>query len=103
MPLITYDQARPWADAIAHAVEMKMMPPWFADARYGHFANDNSLNDAQIAAITAWARAGAPAGSPYDAPPPNLGRRLEYSPAGPYRKDAEAGADSRRRRGRIHI
>ncbi len=70
MPLITYDQARPWADAIAHAVEMKMMPPWFADARYGHFANDNSLNDAQIAAITAWARAGAPAGSPYDAPPP---------------------------------
>ena len=38
MPLVTYEQTRPWAGAMAHAVEMKMMPPWFADPRYGHFA-----------------------------------------------------------------
>lgn len=70
MPLVTYEQSRPWADAVAHAIEMRMMPPWFADPRYGHFANDNSLTDHQIATITAWARAGAPAGNASDAPPP---------------------------------
>jgi hypothetical protein len=40
MPLVTYEETRPWANAMAHAVETKMMPPWFADPRYGHFAND---------------------------------------------------------------
>src|ERR1700757_2603472 len=70
MPLVTYEQSRPWADAMAHAVEMKMMPPWFADPRYGHFANDASLTDQQVATITAWAGAKAPAGNGDDAPPP---------------------------------
>jgi hypothetical protein len=46
------------------------MPPWFADPRYGHFSNDPSLSERQIAAILAWAKAGAPAGNPDDAPPP---------------------------------
>jgi hypothetical protein len=70
MPLVTYEQTRPWAGAIAHAVEMKMMPPWFADARFGHFANDSSLTEQQISTISAWAAAGAPAGQSSDAPPP---------------------------------
>ena len=51
MPLVTYEQTRPWAGSMAHAVEMKMMPPWFADPRYGHFANDVSLTEQQIATI----------------------------------------------------
>ncbi len=70
MPLVSYEQTRPWSDAIAHETEMKMMPPWFADPRYGHFSNDPSLTGQQIAAISAWAHAGAPAGDPHDAPPP---------------------------------
>ena len=70
MPLVTYDQTQPWAAAMAHAVEMKMMPPWFADSRYGHFANDVSLTPQQIATISAWAEARAPAGDAHDAPPP---------------------------------
>jgi hypothetical protein len=69
MPLVTYEQTRPWASAIAHEVQMKMMPPWFADSRYGHFANDPSLTEQQISAISAWAAAGAPAGNSLDAPP----------------------------------
>ena len=68
MPLTTYGQTRPWARAISHAVEMKMMPPWFADARYGHFANDTSLTEQQIAMVSRWAAADAPAGDPHDAP-----------------------------------
>src|SRR5215831_7621953 len=66
MPLMTYEQTRPLAGAIAHAVEMKMMPPWFADPRYGRFADDISLTESQIAAISAWAAAGAPAGDSRD-------------------------------------
>jgi len=69
MPLETYDQARNMAQPIAHAVTTKMMPPWFADARYGHFANDPSLTGRQIATMVAWANAEAPAGDPHDAPP----------------------------------
>jgi hypothetical protein len=70
MPLVTYEQTKPWAGKIAAAVEMKMMPPWFADPRYGHFANDPSLSAEQIATIATWAKAGAPAGDAHDAPAP---------------------------------
>jgi hypothetical protein len=70
MPLVTYEQTRASAAKIAAAVQAKMMPPWFADPRYGHFSNDPSLTAAQIAAIVRWADSGAPAGDQRDAPPP---------------------------------
>jgi Copper type II ascorbate-dependent monooxygenase, C-terminal domain len=70
MALETYDETRPWARKMAAAVEMKMMPPWFADPRYGHFANDPSLTERQIATISKWAEAGAPAGDAHDSPAP---------------------------------
>ena len=70
MALVTYDETRPWARKMAAAVEMKMMPPWFADPRYGHFANDPSLTEQQIATISNWAEAGAPAGDAHDSPAP---------------------------------
>jgi Copper type II ascorbate-dependent monooxygenase, C-terminal domain len=69
-PFVTYEQTRPWAAAIKLAVQSKQMPPWFADPRYGKFSNDPSLTPQQIALIAAWADAGAPAGSPRDAPSP---------------------------------
>src|SRR5262245_26536220 len=40
MPLLTYQDARPWAKAMKDAVLTKKMPPWFADQQVGHFAND---------------------------------------------------------------
>lgn len=70
MPLVTFQQTKPWAAALSHAVQSTMMPPWFADPRYGKFVNDPSLTQQQIAAISAWAGADAPAGDPHDAPPP---------------------------------
>jgi hypothetical protein len=63
MPLVTYQDAKPWAASIRMAVESKRMPPWFADPRYGKFSNDPSLTPEQISVITAWVDAGAPAGS----------------------------------------
>lgn len=70
MPLVTYNQAAAHADKIAAAVESRMMPPWFADPRFGRFANDPSLSAEQIAAIVFWARARAPAGNIAEAPAP---------------------------------
>jgi len=58
MPLVTYAETKPWARRIAVAVDMKMMPPWFADPRYGNFSNDPSLSAEQIKTIGAWADAG---------------------------------------------
>ena len=69
MPLVTYEQTQPAAHKIGAAVAMKMMPPWFADPRYGHFANDPSLTDQQIQTLVTWAENNAPDGAPHDAPP----------------------------------
>jgi mono/diheme cytochrome c family protein len=70
MPLVTYEHTRPWAPAIAKSVQSGMMPPWFADPRFGHFSNDPSLTAQQIATMLSWVAAGALAGNPHDAPEP---------------------------------
>jgi hypothetical protein len=72
MPLLTYQEARPWAKAIRDAVTTTQMPPWFADPRYGKFANDRRLSPAEIDTIRAWADCGAPAGSAKEGPPPKV-------------------------------
>src|SRR5499427_5125283 len=69
MPLLTYDQARPYARAIKRATESKKMPPWFADSSVQHYSNDMSLGASDVATLGAWADAGAPEGNPSDAPP----------------------------------
>jgi Copper type II ascorbate-dependent monooxygenase, C-terminal domain len=46
------------------------MPPWFADPRFGHFANDRSLSKSEIDTIVNWVDGGAAEGSPKDAPLP---------------------------------
>jgi len=68
--LLTYESSRPWAKSIKSAVLTQKMPPWFADPKYGHFANDRRLNDADIKMIAAWVDAGAPEGNPKDKPAP---------------------------------
>ncbi len=68
MPLITYEQARPWAKAIKAAVVQRKMPPWPINPQYGKFSNDRSLSKDQIDLLTAWVDNGAPEGSVADAP-----------------------------------
>src|SRR5438309_6079040 len=76
MPLLMYEQVRPWAR------EMKMrtslgpkagvMPPWFVEKDIGiqKFKNDPALTDEEIAKIAKWANGGAARGNPADMPPP---------------------------------
>ena len=72
MPLVTYEEARPWARSIRNKVLAREMPPWHLDKTVGiqAFINDISLSDAQIETIAAWVDAGAPRGDPADLPPP---------------------------------
>jgi hypothetical protein len=70
MPLVSYDQTRPFAQAIAAAASKQEMPPWFADPGIGHFSNDPSLTRNEIDTLVSWAKTSAAAGDPADAPPP---------------------------------
>jgi mono/diheme cytochrome c family protein len=70
-PLMTYEQARKRATDIVQVVDAHTMPPWKAAPGFGpRFKNDKSLTDEEVAALTAWAEAGAPMGDPAALPPP---------------------------------
>ncbi len=71
MPLMTYEEVRPWARAIAKKVMSKEMPPWFASEEFhGVFRTERTLTDEQIAMVVDWVKAGAPQGDPANAPDP---------------------------------
>ena len=70
MSFLTYKDTRPYAKAIKAAVAAKKMPPWFADAAHGKWANDRSLTPAEIRTLVSWADSGALEGNPKDAPAP---------------------------------
>ena len=59
-PLMTYEEARPWAKAIKEEVLTRRMPKWAAARGYGDFLNDRSLSPFEIALIVAWVDGGAP-------------------------------------------
>jgi hypothetical protein len=44
MSLLDYKSVRPWAKSIRQAALVGKMPPWFADAKSGAFANDPRLS-----------------------------------------------------------
>ncbi|MEW6211512.1 MAG: thiol-disulfide isomerase [Acidobacteriota bacterium] len=69
MSLMSYQEVRPWAKSIRERVVERSMPPWAADPKYGHWANDARLSDQQIQTIVAWVNAGAPKGDDRDMPP----------------------------------
>jgi peroxiredoxin/mono/diheme cytochrome c family protein len=70
MALLTYEDARDWADTIREVVREQRMPPWHADPRHGHFANDRQLSRDEADTLLAWVRAGCPRGDDKDLPPP---------------------------------
>jgi hypothetical protein len=72
MPLITYEDVRPWARRIHQRVAAREMPPWLIEQNVGiqEFKDDISLSDAEIATITAWVDGGVLRGDPSDLPPP---------------------------------
>jgi peroxiredoxin len=67
--LTSFQEAAGWAEMIAEVTQSGRMPPWHADPRYGHFANDARLSDSQKQILADWAASGAPEGNPNDLPP----------------------------------
>ncbi len=71
MAFTTYEDARPWAKAIAKEVSARNMPPWDATPEFhGVFKNERVLTEEEIDTVVAWAKTGAKRGNPADAPEP---------------------------------
>lgn len=67
--LLTYEDAKPWANVMALRVAEGAMPPWDAHPMHkGKFIGERYLDEADKKTIAAWAEAGAPAGDPAEAP-----------------------------------
>src|SRR5882762_2533892 len=62
MPLVTYDQARPWAEAIKEETLARRMPPWPAEHGYGTFSNDIGLTPREFEFLISWVDGGVPEG-----------------------------------------
>src|SRR6267142_1412362 len=68
--MLTYEDTLPWARMIKMVVTKKIMPPWYADPRYGHFANERSLSADEIRTLVTWVNGGAQKGASEDMPVP---------------------------------
>lgn len=80
MSLITYQEVRPWAKAIARQVSERTMPPWHASAEFnGVFANERTLTDEEIDTIVRWVEQGSRRGNPNDMPAPVEWPQSEWS------------------------
>ncbi len=78
MPLLTYEEARPWAKAIRDEVLERRMPPWGAVKGFGEFRDDASLSEREIELLVNWVEGGAPEGDPVYLPP--APRKFEAAP-----------------------
>jgi hypothetical protein len=73
MPLRTYEEVRPWAEAIRSTTEIREMPPWYAVPEKSlPMRNERNLTSEEIATLAAWADAGAPRGAGELPPLPDL-------------------------------
>lgn len=68
--LLSFDDAKKRTGRIREAVLEQRMPPWHADPRHGHFANDRRMTPDERDLLLAWIDAGAPKGNDADLPPP---------------------------------
>jgi hypothetical protein len=62
--LMTYKEARPWAESIKHQVLERRMPPWNAVKGFGDFADDHGLSQEDLEIIGEWVEGGCPEGDP---------------------------------------
>ena len=64
-----FQETRPWAKAMAKAVDTGAMPPWHAAPEQdGIFKNERNITQDEIDTIVNWAQTGASRGNPSEAP-----------------------------------
>ena len=69
-PLTTYKETIGWEAMIAEVVDQGRMPPWNANPKFGHFANDARLTAEEKQLISDWINNGCPEGDTADLPQP---------------------------------
>lgn len=62
--LMTYKEARPWAEDIKQQVLERRMPPWNAVKGFGEFKDDRGLTQEDLEIVGEWVEGGAPEGNP---------------------------------------
>ncbi len=82
MPLLTYEEARPWAKAIRDEVLNRRMPPWDAVKGVGEFRDDPSISLPEMDLLVNWVEGGAPEGDPVYLPPMPRALDAAVEPAG---------------------
>lgn len=68
--LMTYDDARPWAQRIKLMTSTHQMPPWKPEAECASLKGERRISDSDIATIAQWVDSGAPEGDRRDLPAP---------------------------------
>ncbi len=68
--LASYEDAASRGQAIRHAVENRIMPPWKPVPGHGEFRDSYALTAEERQAILDWVDSGIPEGNPADLPPP---------------------------------
>lgn len=63
MPLITFAQTRPWAEAIKEETLSRRMPPWPAERGFAAYANDIGLTPREFEFLISWIDGGVPEGT----------------------------------------
>jgi hypothetical protein len=62
MPLLTFAQTRPWAEAIKEETLSRRMPPWPAERGFGAYSNDIGLTPREFEFLISWIDGGVPEG-----------------------------------------
>ena len=80
-PLLTYNDIARRATFIRDVVKSRYMPPWRADNKYAHFANDRSLAQKEIDMLVKWIDNKVPEGKQQQQvePPANFAAATKYS------------------------
>jgi hypothetical protein len=79
---LSYQQTRPWAEAMKHVVVTAKMPPWSGGSPVS-FGQDHVLSQSEVETIVQWVDGGAIAGNAKDTPPPSYPEEAGLDPYGP--------------------
>jgi mono/diheme cytochrome c family protein len=63
MSLLTYDDARPWAESIRLELAAGHMPPWFGDPGFAELRDLHKLSPREIDVVLTWVTGGTPRGA----------------------------------------
>ena len=74
MSLLTYEDARPWAESIRLELTSGHMPPWYGDPGVAPLRDVHKLSPRDLDVVLTWVSGGTPPGPPMKTQPASAGR-----------------------------